>query len=232
MPEKEETSARHRMVVEEIEIPNDTHHEESHREPEVEKPEPEIFNESAGDTPEVSEKPTEGERQFYKPLDDDPPVYKQKSPVFWIIIPGLFILGAILGGVFFYQKGVNTIEVKKTPAPLATTAPVSNPTPTPQANVDVSEFDVAIFNGSGIAGEAGKVKTLLTAADFNVVSTANAATYDYKETIIKAKSTVDAAVIEKIKDTLSKNYVIGESQTLAANSTTDIQIVVGSSKAE
>ena len=228
MPDKEEAATRHRMVVEEIDIPENTPKVVESDPPE--KPQPDILDEGVKvSSQEVVEK---GSMLGLRSDDADPQINKEKSPVFWILIPGLFILGAILGGVFFYQKGVNSTGTSPTPAPVASNVPATTPSPTPAAKIDVSKFDVAIFNGSGIAGEAGKVKTLLTVADFNVVSTANAATYDYKETIIKAKSTVDASVIQKVKDALSKNYVIGDNQTLAASSTTDIQIVVGSSKAE
>ena len=228
MPDKEEAATRHRMVVEEIDIPENTPKVVESDPPE--KPQPDILDEGVKvSSQEVVEK---GSMLGLRSDDVDPQIKKEQSPVFWILIPGLFILGAILGGVFFYQKGVNSPGTSATPTPVASSVPATTPSPTPAAKIDVSKFDVAIFNGSGIAGEAGKVKTLLTAADFNVVSTANAATYDYKETIIKAKSTVDASVIQKVKDALSKNYVIGDNQTLAASSTTDIQIVVGSSKAE
>ena len=228
MPQKEDSATRHRMVVEEIAIP-DNSPKIVEGDPPL-KPEPDILKEGVEvSSQEVIEKPS---MLGLRSNEEPPQIEKQKSPVFWILIPGLFILGAILGGVFFYQKGVNTTGTKATPTPVASSVPTTKPSSSPAANIDVSKFNVAIFNGSGIAGEAGKVKDLLVAAKFNVVSTGNASTYDYKETIIKAKSTVDPSVIQKVKDALSKNYAIGASQTLAASSTTDIQIVVGSSKAE
>lgn len=238
MPNKEDSAARHRMVVEEVEIP-EAHVEKPVQEP-VTETKLEILNEgistSSQELIQDQAKPEKPEERFFdeKTYQTDVKVMKEKSPVFWILVPGIFILGAILGGIFFYQKEVNTISVDKTPTPTATVE--SSPTPTPTAkaevSVDVSKFDVAILNGSGIAGEAGKAKTLLTDAKFNVTSTGNASTYDYTKTIIKAKSTVDASVIAKLKETLSKNYVVGDNQTLASSSTVDIQVIVGSSKAE
>ena len=225
MPNKEDSASRHRMVVEEIEIPEKP--TEKVAEKVVEQPKPDILDEGA----KVSSTGFIDNPRPIFPVDKPQEVSKQGSPVVWILIPGIFILGAILGGIVFYQKGVNTISVEESPTPVASTVAIATPTATPKA-VDVSAFDVAIFNGSGIAGEAGAVKTLLTDAGFNVVSTANAATYDYTKTIIKAKSTIDAAVIQKLKDALSKDYVLGDSQTLSSSSTTDIQVVVGSSKAQ
>jgi len=230
MPNKEDSDNRRRMVVEEIEIPEKTPvapETKTVESPEV-QPQPDILETGA----KVSSQDMMQEKPPHYTQEIPQTVAKDKSPVFWILIPGIFILGAILGGVYFYQKSVNTISVESTPTPIASSIPSVTPTATPKTNVDVSKFDVAIYNGSGIAGEAGKVKTLLTEAGFNVVSTGNAATYDFTKTIIKAKSTVDAAVIQKVKDALSKDYVIGDSQTLSSSSTTDIQVVVGSSKAQ
>ena len=232
MPNKEESAARHRMVVEEIEIPEKTSKEEEAAVSEEQKPD--ILDEGVKvSSQELVEEQKPIEEKVVREVRYEPEkIKKDASPVIWILIPGIFILGAILGGVVFYQKGVNTIDIKETPTPISSIAPSATPSSTPAANVDVSKFDVAIFNGSGIAGEAGRAKDLLTKAGFNVTSTANAATYDYTKTIIKTKAAVDASVIQKIKDALSKNYVMGESQTLAATATTDIQIIIGSSKAE
>jgi hypothetical protein len=235
MPNKEESS-RHRMVVEEIEISSNPKKTE---ESVVEEPaKPQILDEAvkvsseeliANDNVQLTEdKPVEHVHQH----DISPKVEKQKSPVFWILIPGIFLLGAILGGVIFYQKGVSTNSTDSTPAPVTSVEPTVAPTSSPSATVDVSKVDVAVFNGSGIAGEAGKVKTILEDAGFTVTSTANAATYDYTKTIIKAKDTVDPSVITKLTSTLSESYEVGDNQTLSSTSTTDIQIVVGSSKAE
>lgn len=238
MPNKEESAARHRMVVEEVEIPEATSKKAT--EETVREIKPDILEEAAStSSQEVLQDQSREESAEEKMTDNgfqqtDVKVIKEKSPVFWILVPGIFILGAILGGIFFYQKEVNTIDAENTPTPVATPEVSVTPTPTTKAEqkIDVSEFDIAILNGSGIAGEAGKVKTLLEDAGFSVTSTGNAPTYDYTKTIIKAKSTVDNSVIEKLKEALLESYEVGDSQTLPSSSTTDIQVIVGSSKAE
>jgi hypothetical protein len=229
MPNKEGSSERHRMVVEEIEIPQKTVETQEDAEPVVEA-KPDILDEGVKvSSQDFIEKENSEPRQ----INETPPrPQKEASPVFWILIPGIFILGAILGGIFFYQKSVNSPDVTESPTPSASTTPVAIATASPSANVDVSKFDVAVLNGSGIAGEAGKVKEILTTAGFNVTSTGNAATYDFTKTIIKAKSTVGAPVLQKLKDALSKSYIVGDDQTLTTTATVDIQIIVGSSKAE
>lgn len=237
----DKSSERHRMVVEEVEIPAKI---EDSLKPEIIEEEEKISSEELInsdkvqliDSAEAEDVPTKIET--HSTHDEIRRVQatnnrsKQKSPVFWILIPGIFILGAILGGIVFYQNNVTSNETKTTPTPQASTAAIATTVPSASPSAKISEFDIAIYNGSGIAGEAGKVKTLLESAGFTVVSTGNAATYDYTKTIIKAKSSIDASVITKLKETLSKNYSVGDSQTLSSSSTTDIQIVVGSSKTE
>lgn len=145
-----------------------------------------------------------------------------------IIIPGVLLLGALLGGIVFYQKNIKNTELTETPIPTEATEIVA--TSTPSATLDLTKYEVAILNGSGIGGEAGKVKTILTDAKFVVSTTGNASTYDYTKTIVKAKSTVDAAFVSKLVDTLGTVYVVDKAQTLSTSSTSDVQVVVGTSK--
>jgi len=232
MPNNEEEIKSHRMVVEEIDIPAKPSVEEPLTTPDP--PKEDILEEgiSTSKPQVVEEKVVKDSREENTIKETMPKIKKEKSPVFWIIIPGIFLLGAILGGIVFYQKGVNTIKVDESPLPTATSEASATPSSTPSAKIDLSKYDVTVLNGSGIAGEAGKVKDLLTTAGFSVVSTGNASTYDYTKTIIKAKSTVEDTVIQELRDSLSKTYMIGDDQTLSSSSTMDIQVVVGSSKAE
>ncbi len=162
------------------------------------------------------------------------PLYAQKrssgaNPLV-IIIPGVLLLGALVGGIVFYQRGINQTPAE---APTQTDTPpiVSTaPSATPMATVDFTKYSVIIFNGSGIPGEAGKAKDLITAVGFKVGSTANAATYDFKKTIVKAKSTVEASYLTKLSETLGKTYVMDKAQVLDASSKNDVEVIVGSSK--
>lgn len=147
-----------------------------------------------------------------------------------ILIPGVLLLGALLGGIVFYRSSVNTQKsAEETPVPTETTD-VTTPTSSPSATLDLSKYTVDILNGSGIAGEAGKVKTILTDAEFKVGTAGNAATYDYTKTVVKAKSTVDAAFVTKLIETLGKTYIVDKAQTLSTSSSNDVQVVVGTSK--
>ncbi len=235
MVDKEETKERKRMVVEEVGDVASQKVEEPEKEAVNEPVKPEILEEAAKDTVSDESKPeTEKVEENKKPeaANECRNIEPRKSPsiALWIIIPGIFLLGAILGGIVFYQRGVKSIQ-EGTPSPIATSISVPTASTSPSPLVDPEKFTISIFNGSGISGEAGKAKALLTAAGFRVGTTANAATYDYTKTIIKAKSTVDTAYVDALSAALAKTYVVDTVQTLASTSADTIQIVIGSSKA-
>jgi len=220
MPDKEANKDRKRVVVEEVAVTKEA------------ASEPDILPAAAKDNvpsePEsiVEEKVTEVKRNTVE-------VEPRKSPsiALWIIIPGIFLLGAILGGIVFYQKGVNRNQ-EEVATPSSSPINSAAPSPRPVKSEDLTRYTVNILNGSGIAGEAGKVKTLLTTAGFKVGTTGNASTYDYTKTVIKAKSTVDASYISALSAALGKTYAVDTVQSLENVSTDTVQVIVGSSKAE
>lgn len=239
MPDKGGSVAntkRHKVIVEEVETP-EVNLDKAPGE-EIKTEVPETPKEDVSTTPSEFSQNRETSAPENNSLKEDgnhdeTDVIKEKSPVFWILIPGIFILGAILGGIFFYQNEVNVVKMEESPAPTNFIQNIPEPTPTPKTEekVDVSKFEVSILNGSGISGEAGKAKNLLESAGFIVASTGNAATYDYTKTIIKTKSEVGDSVIKKLEDSLFEVYEIGEKQVLPSSATADIQITIGSSKA-
>ena len=232
MPNKEEAKERKRMVVEEVKVEEAPKTEEIKKVEEKETSEPvkpEILEEAAKDVVSIDT------RKEVRPLDsrEEISIEPKKSPsiVLWIIIPGIFLLGAILGGIVFYQKGVNSGATEtSTPTAESTSTPVASASPS--ATIDLTKYTVIIFNGSGISGEAGRAKTLLTDGGFKIGTTANAATYDYTKTIIKAKSTVETEFVTALSKALGKSYSVDTTQTLSSTSTDSIQVIVGSSKAE
>lgn len=229
MPIKTEEKERKRMVVEEVK--SDESPKEETKESKV-SPKPEILTEAAKDTSPIEiETPTENEKPVTPASTEAPDPKKSSSIALWIIIPGIFLLGAILGGIVFYQKGVNKGE-EPIPTPIAGSEASPSPSSSPSASLNLTKYTINIFNGSGIAGEAGKAKTLLTTNGFKVGSTGNAAAYDYTKTIIKAKSTVDSAYTSALSTALGKTYVVDTVQTLASSSADTVQVVIGSSKAQ
>lgn len=167
--------------------------------------------------PDTTKELEKGGRSFFKTL--------------LIILVFLLIGGAIVGGFFYYQRGVSkkASEPEK-PTKTAPTEISKAPTPTPE-EVDISKFSISVLNGSGVAGEAAKVASLLKQAGFSEPKTGNAQSYDYTTTIVSLKQDVPNTVFEKLKEVLSDSYSVEKSETpLRDDSTYDITIIVGSKK--
>lgn len=228
MPE-DKKSERKRMVVEEVKegsvnIPQEPLEEIIEASHEVEEKAQEI--ESLATEVKIPPEPEKPEPEEFIP----PKRESLQSPLY-IIIPGLFLLGVLLGGIVFYQ---NSLTKKSQPSPSPTETVTATPVPSssPSAAVDLSKYPIAVQNGSGIAGEAGKAKDVLTTAGFTVSSTGNAPNYSYTQTIIQAKSSVDSAFISKLSTALGKTYSVGKNLTLPDSSKDDVVVIVGSTKAQ
>lgn len=168
------------------------------------------------------------------PVSEDQPVSRRPggpSPLA-ILIPGVLLLGALLGGIAFYQKSL-TQNATETPVPTNFPDVTETPSPAPSSEVDKEKYTIKVLNGSGTKGEAGVVKTLLEKAGFKVGTTGNAATYDYKKTVIQAKSSVEESFTKALSDALSEEYEVEtEIETLPSTSTDTVVVIVGSTKAK
>lgn len=186
--------------------------------------------EEIAEAAEKVEAPNPGE----KPKVEFPSVARTGGPSpLLILIPGVLLLGALLGGVYFYEKGVNQ-KTEATPTPEATSVevPATSPSASPSAKLDLTKYSINVQNGSGIPGTAGSVKELLTKAGFKVGSTGNADNYDYTDTVIKVKSDVPDEFISKLTTTLSGNYKVAKSQDLSDTSKDEVVVIIGSSKSQ
>lgn len=162
---------------------------------------------------------------------------KQSSfNIFWILIPGMLLLGLLIGGIFAYVFGIQKISDSNKPnasdtenvTVKPTVSPTTKPTASPSANL--SKYKIKILNGSGIKGEASKVQTLIEADGFTILSTGNATTYDYTKTQITLKTGIDQDFVSTLVATLKKNYQLEDTKTVSSQ-TNDITIIVGSLKA-
>lgn len=233
---------RKRMVVEEVGQVSDKAATDTQEVVSSSAPLEEVVKEKVEELQSITEhisddvqKSAEVQQEIVKatqPSDSAPPKESSGTNPLIIIIPGVLLLGALLGGIVFYQRSVSQIPTETaTPVETPVTSTSPSATPTPSAKLDLTKYTVVIFNGSGISGEAGKVKTLITAAGFKVGTTGNASTYDFTKTIVKAKSTVDAAFTARLIETLGKNYIVDNPQVLDTTSKNDVEVTVGTSKA-
>lgn len=152
---------------------------------------------------------------------------------FWILfiafIFGLTIGAGLIGGIFYYKTNVEKIQFdQETPEPQATTSPKPiEATPEPKKEVDISKLKYQVLNGSGEKGSAGKVESILTDAGIESIETGNADNYNYENTVIAYKDTLEKAEKEEIKSLL-KDYQTEEAEdTLDKNFFFDVKIIVG-----
>jgi hypothetical protein len=199
-----------------------------------EEPEEETSTPKSEQTKEesVSEKP----HSAFSFTDEEefPPVKKKKSIFFFFLISFVaFLLG--LGGIigFSYlsdEKGITLPAVFQKPTETPTPEPSKTPTPKP---VDLSSYTIRVLNGSGVTGEAGKLQKALDAVGFKVGDTGNADNSSYTKTIISANDKVDKSYLEKLRETLSKTYMVDEQiKTIPAAGGADVVVTIGSETAK
>src|SRR4030065_6477 len=93
----------------------------------------------------------------------------------------------------------------------------------------LKKYSVQILNGSGIAGEAGRVEKLLNTAGFTNTKTGNAQSYDFQETEVAVKKGDPDILFNNVEKALS-SYKITKIDPLNESSSFDIIITVGKSK--
>jgi len=153
--------------------------------------------------------------------------------VFIIVFVLVLIAGIIAGGFIYYKSRVSPSDksqVDNEVIPTPTSA--ESVTPTPTAEVKMETYKVSILNGSGIPGEAGKVKDLLTKEGFKEITTGNAESYNFTISEISLKKATPDAVYQAVKKALSGYKIIKQEKALEDTSKVDVQIIIGSSKAE
>lgn len=168
---------------------------------------------------------------------------KSKVPFLVLLISffvGLVIGAGLIGGIFYYRSSINIGTELAEDMPDST--PAATPETTPEAQnvdeleeqsnteeLDLSAFKIQILNGSGIAGEAGRVETLLNTYGFTETTVGNAGTYDFTDTEVSIKESSSNKLIDEFKSALAR-YSIVESDPLAENSPYDVVITVGKTK--
>ena len=180
--------------------------------------------------------PQDVKEESVKKEEELKPKKESAFNILWILIPGMLLLGLLIGGIFAYvfgiQKMSDTNKRETSETQNVATEPTASPTikPTTSPSASLSKYKIKILNGSGIKGEAGKVQTLVESAGFTVLSTGNATTYDFTKTLITLKTGVDPDFISTLVATLKKNYQLEDPKTVTSQ-TNDVTVIVGNLKA-
>lgn len=177
---------------------------------------------------------------------DFPESEKKKGMLryFLLVMIVTFLIGlAFIGGVYYATKNKNFSlshlslgllqKVSPTVTPIKT-LPTAVPQQSASKSADLTAYTIEILNGSGISGEAAKVKDQLTSAGFKIGNIGNADRNDYMKTQLFAKKTVNSAYLDALKAVLNKAYVVETESSLpsAISSDADVIITIGSLKAQ
>ena len=123
---------------------------------------------------------------------------------------GAIVLGVLLlsFAVWFFLKRGGGGETGLEPTPTARVEMAEEPTetPTPTPGVKKETISIEVLNGTGIAGEAGKVKTLLSGLGYKEIEAGNAEAYDYEATEVSFASDFPEAYKEEIIDKLKTTF--------------------------
>lgn len=153
-----------------------------------------------------------------------------KKILIWVVMV-ILVLGALAAsGMLVYQAGVKVGE-EQTLKKVQAEKPTETPTPT-AAQVSKATYTIEVLNGSGISGEAGKVRDVLEKEGYSVSDIGNANNSSFTDTIISAKPSVSSSWMDGIKTLLGKNYSVSEGDQLPDSSKTDVVVKVGNSSAK
>lgn len=155
----------------------------------------------------------------------------EKTNYLWIIVPTALLVGAFAGGLITYFSGLSRLSnADVIPSPVAVATPeIEEKAKIEEKDelVDRSAIKLQALNGSGIAGFAGKAKTMLEGLGYKNVAVGNASNSNFTETIISVKAS-KKELLKFVVEDLSKDYdVSSKTETLLASSPYDFVITLG-----
>jgi len=158
---------------------------------------------------------------------------EHKKKRVWIVAIIIIVLVLVGGALWYFRE--NVMKRAPTQDDTAPAPSLLKNTPTPASDsakleIDFSEYKVQVLNGSGIRGEAAKVKELLEAEEFLIEEIGNADKLTYEGTIIKAKKEVPSEFLDRLKIVLEESYILDASEELEDSEEMDVVIIIGSSK--
>ncbi len=126
-----------------------------------------------------------------------------------------------------------TATPKKETAPTKTVSPTeAAKTTTTSSSVDKAtgldraSLTVSIQNGSGVAGVASKMSTVLKDLGYVIGSTGNADNFDYTNVTIQVKST-KSKYLPILKKDIAATYTVGDATATLASGSADAVIIIG-----
>ncbi len=176
--------------------------------------------------PENTEETT-GQPVKDAPAPTPPPKPQKESlPMFRYVVLGVLSFVVMLGIFLLFSSDIPKRITGSFQQPSPTPVPKETPTPTPE-EVAKEVLKVQILNGSGVSGQAGKLKKAMEELGYKDIETGNAKeTETITKTTISFSSKVTKTMQNEMRNTLKETLGDVESET-AENGDFDITIVTG-----
>lgn len=164
-------------------------------------------------------------QQIFPSYADNP---KKGSPIKTMLPIAVSIL-LLLGALYFANQQLGIVDLgalggSPTPTPTEAPAPTEKPTPAPDTKKEDVTIDV--FNGSGVTGQAGLIKSALESADFTGITTGNAD--NTTDTVIQYGSGISQEIVSEIETILKKQGLSPKSELDESLDATHVAITTGS----
>jgi len=141
----------------------------------------------------------------------------------------LLIVVALEVGVFMYAIGAVKSDTSASTVEKPFRGSVSAVTPA-AVTPGMETYTVTILNGSGIAGTAADARELLKGENLMVQSIGNASSSASQNTSIQVLGSVPEAFVDKIKNALSKRYIMDDIVTYSEATEAEVVIIIGRNK--
>ena len=152
----------------------------------------------------------------------------RKFPTKLIVIIIILLLLAV-GGWFFLIRPSSESLVDGEPTPTPFEVQESTPIPTPE-EIEREGVKIQVLNGTGIAGQAAKVKDLLTELGLSKIETGNAEGAKATDTVVVFSPAVAGDLSEEIITLLKENFDNVSAQEADNSSEIDVLIATGKAK--
>ena len=150
--------------------------------------------------------------------------------IFFILISFSFL---VLFWFFYFKKNKSTNIIPEITDNSSDSISKLTQVPSPTSIIlNRSQVKIQLLNGSGISGQVSKVKDFLEDLGYKDISTGNAGSYDYTDTIISTNNNAKEYISLLTLD-LNYSYTINtNNQNHDSNSAFDIIIIIGQPKNE
>lgn len=153
----------------------------------------------------------------------------------WKFVVILLILGLLGAGIWFILQEPKTTNTDEEDGSLeAFPTQIEEPTSAPQptaTEVNRSEIEVRVLNGTGIAGEAAFLEKELEKLGYTEIETGNASSQNQTDTTVSFSASVGEDVRKEITDALEDIYQNVEVSSKSPSGV-DVEIVVGLKKGQ